>query len=311
MKLGIMVGSMPGTIEDRVRLVQEAETLGFDSAWTSEGWGRDAVSHAAWLLASTSRINVGTAIMADAGSYPRHGRDDRDDLAGNVRWALLDGHRPIRTSSHRGLAWGCVRQTARGAPREYVSIIRQVLGRTGPLEHHGEHYDIPNTGPGTTGLGKPLKTTFHPDPDLRIFTGSFTPAGIRTAAEVADGVLPIFMNPSRFEIFADDLEQGFAKAGGGKSLENFDIAPFCRVIVNDDLQAARDGLRDYYALYVGGMGARGKNFYNNYVASLGYEGMAREVQDLFLGGNKREAGSKIQDRFIDEVALVGPPARNP
>jgi len=308
MKLGVTVGTMPGPIEERVRLVREAESLGFDSAWTSEAWGRDAVTHATWLLAHTSRIHVGTAIMQMSARTPSMAAMTAMTLAEMSKGRFILGIGPSGPQVIEG--WhGEPYGKPLGRTREYVAIIRKILAREGPLEHHGEHYHIPNTGPGTTGLGKPLKTTMHPDPNLKIFTGSFTPAGIRTAAEIADGVLPIFMNPERFEIFEPDLNAGFARAGGGKGLERFDIAPFCRVMVNDDLAAAYDSLRDYYALYIGGMGARDKNFYNDYVASLGYEGMAREVQDLYLGGRKREAAGKIADAFIDEVALVGPAAR--
>ena len=308
MKLGIMVGGMPGSIEDRVRLVQEAESLGFDSAWTSEAWGRDAVTHATWLLANTSKIKVGTAIMQLSARTPALAAMTAMSLQEMSGGRFLMGIGPSGPQVIEG--WHGERYgKPLGRTREYVSIVRQVLARRGPLEHQGEHYQIPNTGPGTTGLGKALKTILHPAPNLSIYTGSFTPAGIRTAAEIADGVIPIFMNPERFEVFADDLDTGFQRAGGGKSLEQFDVAPFCRVIVDADVERGFDSLRDYYALYVGGMGAREKNFYNDYVASLGYEGMAKEVQDLFLDGNKREAASKISNAFIDEVALVGPPER--
>lgn len=308
MKLGIMVGSMPGTIDDRIALVQAAEALGFDSAWTSEAWGRDAVTHATWLLAHTSKINVGTAIMQMSARTPAMAAMTAmslQDMSGDRFLLGIGPSGPQVIEGWHGEAYG----KPLGRTREYVAIIRKILAREAPLEHRGEHYQIPKTGPGTTGLGKALKTIMHPDPSLKIYTGSFTPAGIRTAAEIANGVLPIFMNPSRFEVFADDLQTGFDKAGNGKSLDNFDIAPFCRVIVDGNVDAAYDSLRDYYALYIGGMGARGKNFYNDYVASLGYEAMAREVQDLYLDGHKRDAAGKIQDAFIDEVALVGPPAR--
>ncbi|NKC13983.1 MAG: LLM class F420-dependent oxidoreductase [Gammaproteobacteria bacterium] len=308
MKLGIMVGSMPGTIADRVALVQEAESLGFDSAWTSEAWGRDAVTHASWLLAHTHAIKVGTGIMQMSARTPAMAAMTAmslQEMSGGRFLLGIGPSGPQVIEGWHGEPFG--KPLARS--REYIAIVRKILAREEPLRHQGEHYQIPNTGPGTTGLGKALKTILHPDPNLKIYTGAFTPAGIRTAAEHADGTLPIFMNPQRFEIFADDLNQGFAKAGGGKTLEDFDLAPFCRVVINSDVNRARDALRDYYALYVGGMGARGKNFYNTYVRSLGYEAMAQKVQDLYLDGHKREAAAHIEGAFIDEVALLGPPAR--
>jgi len=308
MKLGVMVGTMPGTIEDHVNLVREAEAMGFDSAWTAEAWGQDAVTHAAWLLSQTSTIKVGTAIMQMSARTPpmtAMTAMSLQEMSGGRFLLGIGPSGPQVIEGWHGQPYG----NPLGRTREYISIIRQILARQAPLEHKGEHYQIPNKGPGTTGLGKALKTIFHPDPSLRIFTGSFTPAGIRTAAEVADGVLPIFMNPQRFEVFSADLEKGFARASNGKGLDTFEIAPFCRVVVNGDMDAAYDSLRDYYALYVGGMGARDKNFYNDYVSTLGYEEMATKVQDLYLDGKKREAASKITDDFIDDVALVGSPAR--
>ena len=308
MKLGMMLGYMTGTMADKVGLVQEAEALGFDSVWTSEAWGRDAVSPAAWMLARTSRINVGTAIMQMSARSPAMAAMTAMTLQEMSEGRFLLGIGPSGPQVIEG--WhGVPFGKPLGRTREYIAIIRQILAREGPLQHHGEHYDIPNTGAGTTGLGKPLKTILHPDPNLRIFTGSFTPAGIRTAAEIADGVIPIFMNPERFDVFADDLAAGFDKAGNGKDLETFEIAPFCRVIVDDDLAAARDELRAYFALYIGGMGARDKNFYNDYVSSLGYAGEARAIQELYLDGKKNAAAALVPDSLIDELALVGPPER--
>ena len=305
MKLGIMLGYMAGTWEEKVAVVKEAESLGFDSAWTSEAWGTDAVTTATWLLANTSKINVGTAIMQMPARTPAMAAMTAMSLqmmsGGRFRMGIGPSGPQVIEGWH-GVPFG--KPLAR--TREYVEIVRKVLVREAPLEHHGAHYDIPNRGVGTTGLGRALKTAAHPDPNLKIYTGSFTPAGIRTAAEVADGVIPIFMNPERFNVFQHDLDTGFAKAGGGKSLADFDVAPFCRVVVDDDIGAARDKLRDYFALYIGGMGAKGANFYNDYVCRLGFEGPAAEIQDLYLAGKKREAAAKVPDALIDELALAGP-----
>jgi len=305
MRLGVMLGYMTGTWEDKVAIVQEAEALGFDSAWTSEAWGTDAVTGASWLLARTSKIRVGTAIMQMPARTPAMAAMTAMSLqmmSGGRFMMGIGPSGPQVIEGWHGVPFG----KPLGRTREYVEIVRKILAREEPLEHHGDHYDIPNRGDGTTGLGRALKTVLHPDPDLKIYTGSFTPAGIRTAAEVADGVIPIFMNPARFNVFADDLAAGFAKAGGGKSLADFDVAPFCRVVVDDDIAAARDKLRDYFALYIGGMGAKGKNFYNDYVSRLGFEGPAAEIQDLYLAGEKRAAAAKVPDALIDELALAGP-----
>ena len=193
--------------------------------------------------------------------------------------------------------------------REYIGIVRKILAREAPLEHQGEHYTIPASGPGTTGLGRPLKSILHAKPGLRIFTGAFTPAGVRIAAELADGFFPVFMNPERFDLFEGPLNEGFQAAGGGKGLAGFDISPFVPVHVGDDLDACRMEVKKHLALYVGGMGARSKNFYNDYAVRLGYEAAAAEVQDLFLGGKRQEAAAAIPDSFVDDIALVGPRER--
>ena len=150
--------------------------------------------------------------------------------------------------------------------REYISIIRKILARKEPLTHEGEHYQIPYRGEGASGLGKPLRSILHGNPGLRIFTGAFTENGLRTSAEVADGVFPVWMNPERFDLFEDALHEGFERAGNGRSLETFEIAPFVEVVVDDDLERARRVVREHLALYIGGMGARNKNFYNDYTS---------------------------------------------
>ena len=181
--------------------------------------------------------------------------------------------------------------------------------REQPLVHDGEHYQIPYTGEGATGLGKPLKSILHGDPSLKIYTGAFTPAGVRTAAEIADGFFPVWMNPERFDIFEDALADGFAKAGGGKGLDGFDIMPFVTVCLGDDLEACRLTVKKNLALYVGGMGARGKNFYNDYSRRLGHEAAAAKIQDLFLDGKHKEAAMAVPDEYVDQIALVGPKER--
>jgi F420-dependent oxidoreductase-like protein len=196
-----------------------------------------------------------------------------------------------------------------GRTREYIAIIRQILERKAPLEYRGEHYQIPYTGPGATGLGKPLRSIIHGDPALKIYTAAIAPAGLRTAGEVADGVLPFFMAPEKTEPITAPVLEGMAKAGYGKTLADFDIVPYVRISLGDDLEACRDAIRPQLALYIGGMGARSKNFYNDFTKRLGYEAAAVKIQDLFLGGRRKEAEAAVPDALIDEISLIGPKER--
>jgi len=186
-----------------------------------------------------------------------------------------------------------------------VSIIRQIFARTGPLEHQGDHYHIPYTGPGATGLGKPLRSIIHGDPSLKIYTAAVAPAGLRTAGEVADGVLPFFMAPEKTEEVTAPVLEGMAKGGNGKSLADFDIVPYVRIAIGDDLATCRDTIRPQLALYIGGMGARSRNFYNDAATRLGYEAAAVKIQNLFLAGRRKEAEAAVPDALIDETSLVG------
>jgi F420-dependent oxidoreductase-like protein len=189
--------------------------------------------------------------------------------------------------------------------REYIEIIRSILAREQPLVHQGEHYQVPNTGPDTTGLGKPLKSILHGNPRLPIYTGAVTASGVQLAAEVADGTFVVWMNPERPDIFAPSLAAGFARAGGGKDLTRFDLAPFVRIAMGPDIVACRRVIKDFLALYIGGMGARGKNFYNDYAMRLGYADAAVKIQDLYLAGRKPEAIDAVPDQLVDECSLVG------
>jgi F420-dependent oxidoreductase-like protein len=193
--------------------------------------------------------------------------------------------------------------------REYIEILRKIFAREAPLTHEGYHYHIPATGEGTTGLGKPLKSILHGRPDIPIYTASISPNGLRCAAEVADGVFPMMMNPARFEVLKPHLDQGFAKAGGGKGLDSFAVCPGVTVVVSDDLEKARMPVKMGLALYIGGMGARDKNFYNDYAKRLGYEEAAVKIQDHYLAGERAEAVAAVPDELVDDVHLVGPADR--
>jgi F420-dependent oxidoreductase-like protein len=308
MKLGIVAGYSPATMNVPMDTIHEAEDLGFSSVWTAEAWGSDAVSHAAWILAQTTKINVGTAIMQMPGRTPAMTAMTAMTLysMSGGRFILgLGPSGPQVVEGWHGVAYG--RPLTR--TREYVSIIRKILERKERLEHEGYHYQIPFRGEGASGLGKPLKSILHGDPALEIYTASISPNGMECAGEVADGVFPVWMNPERYDIFEEALEMGFSKAGGGKSLADFEIAPFVTVVMGDDVEKCRIPVKHQMALYIGGMGARDKNFYNDYAKRLGYEEAAVKIQDLYLAGDKGEAAAAVPDALVDDVALVGPADR--
>jgi F420-dependent oxidoreductase-like protein len=309
MKIGIIPGASKETKKNvDMPLVLEAERLGFESAWTSEAWGRDAVSSASWILAQTKTMTVGTAIMQMSARTPTMAAMTAMSLAemSDGRFVMGIGPSgPQVIEGWHGMPFG--RPMTR--TREYIEIVRKILTREEPLTHSGHHYQIPYQGEGSTGLGKPLKSILHGDPALPIFTAAITPAGLRTAAELADGIFPIFMNPERFDILEGPLNEGFAKSGDAKSLANFQIAPFVPVQIGDDLDACRAPIKAQLALYVGGMGARDKNFYNDYAKALGFEDAAVKIQDLFLDRKRAEAAAAVPDEFVDAIALVGPKER--
>ena len=305
MKLGVLLGykGTPGGPD--MDLILEAERLGYDSVWTSEAWGSDAVSPAAWVLAKTSKIKVGTGIMQMSARTPSCAAMTAMSMQALSGGRFLLGIGPSGPQVIEG--WhGEVFGKPLKRTREYIAIIRQVFAREKPLEFQGEFYQIPNSGPGTTGLGKALKTIMHPDPDIKIYTGSFAPAGLRTAGAAADGVQPIFMIPEKAGLVREHVEEGRVKAGRSTDLTDFDIAPFVRVQMGDDLQACRDVVKAEMAFYIGGMGARNKNFYNDYTKRLGYEEAAIKIQDAFLDGRRAEAVAAVPDELVDETALVGP-----
>ncbi len=304
MKLGLVLPYSGGDMAGMVDQALEAERLGFDSVWTSEAYGSDAVSPAAWVLARTTRIKVGTAIMQMPARTPAMAAMTAMtlDALSSGRFVLGIGPSgPQVVEGWHGVAYGRPLQRT----REYIAIIRTILARTEPLTHAGEHYQIPYAGPGATGLGKPLKSILHGNPNLKIYTASTAPASIRNSAEVADGMFPIFMNPERFELFAPHLDAGFARCEHPKSLANYDLCPFVPVAMDDDLERARLPVKQQLALYIGGMGARQKNFYNDLAKRLGYEAAAIGIQDAYLAGRKTEAIAAVPDALVDAIALVG------
>ena len=308
MKLGMLLryaGEEGGPNTD---LVLEAEKLGYDQVWQGESYGIDSVTPITWTLARTSRIKAGTGIMQIPARTPACAAMTAMTLSAmsNGRFMLgLGPSGPQVVEGWHGVAYG--KPLAR--MREYVAILRKIFAREEPLQHESEHYRIPYQGPDATGLGKPLKSILKPNTSIRIYTAAIAPAGLRTAGEIADGVQPIFMSPEKADLITKPVLEGMAKAGRRQSLENFDITPFVKVAMGPDLDKCRDQLRPEVALYVGGMGAREKNFYNDYAKRLGYEDAAAEIQDAFLGGRRKDAMAAVPDKMIDELFLVGTPDR--
>ncbi len=308
MKLGFLLGYAGKHINIPMDLIKQAESMGFDSVWTAEAYGNDAVTAATWVLAQTEKIRVGTAIMQMPARTPAMAAMTSmslSQLSGGRFIAGLGASGPQVIEGWHGVPYGKpVTRT-----REYVKIMRAIMAREGPVEFDGSIYQLPNKGEGTTGLGKPLKSILAADNDIPIYTASITPAGLRCAGEVADGVFPVWMDPNKYGVIGEHIDAGFEKAGGGKSLADFDIAPFVSVALNDDMDAAYDSLRPWLALYIGGMGAKGKNFYHDYAGRLGYADEAERIQDLYLSGQKAEAEALVPNSLLDEISLIGPKER--
>jgi F420-dependent oxidoreductase-like protein len=307
MKLGFSGLSFGPKVKINIDLIKHAERLGFHSAWTAEAYGNDAVTTATWILAHTEKIHVGTSIMQIPARTPAMTAmtaTSLDQLSGGRFILGLGPSGPQVIEGWHGVEYG--KPLTR--TREYIEIIRQVWAREKPLEFHGSHYNIPVVG--GTGLGKPLKSILHGNPNIPIFTAAISPNGLACAGEVADGVFPMMLDPEKVpDTYLQHIEKGFAKAGGGKSLDDFEILPGVSVIISDDLEAARMPVKAGMALYIGGMGAREKNFYNDLAKRLGFEEAAVKIQDLFLAGSKAEATAAVPDELVDAVHLIGPKDR--
>ena len=280
--------------------MQEAERLGFDSVWVAEAWGTDAVSVLGWLAARTERIKLGSAIMQIPGRTPANTAMTAatlDLLSGGRLLLGLGTSGPQVVEGWHGQPWG----KPLGRTREYVEIVRAALRRE-VVAHEGEHYRIPWDGPDATGLGKPLKLMLRPlRAEIPIYLAALGPKNVALAAEIADGWLPIFVAPERFDdAFGPSLVDAPA---------DFEIAATASVFVGNDVPALLDALRPHVALYVGGMGAKGSNFYNSLVRRYGWEDEAERIQELYLGGKQREAIAAVPDELVDAVSLVGPKER--
>lgn len=305
MKLGMNSGGFGPQIRIDIDAIKRGEELGYDSVWTAEAWGNDAITPLAWIAAQTSKIKLGTAIMQMPARTPAMCAMQAmtvDQLSGGRMLVGLGPSGPQVVEGWHGQPYGKPLKRT----REYIRIMRDIFKREAPVEFQGEFYQMPYTGPGSSGLGKPLKSIMHGRADIPIYTATISPKGIETAAQVADGFIPIWTSPSGMSTFNDSIEKGFAKAGNGKGWDGFEVMPTLTCIINDDVDAVRSMVKPAIALYVGGMGARDKNFYNTHVSKQGWPGEAKKIQDLYLDGKKKEAAAEVPDDLADAITLIGP-----
>jgi F420-dependent oxidoreductase-like protein len=309
MKLGMQVGYSGADIADNVAAAKLADELEFHSIWTAEAYGSDAISPLVWMGAHTTKVQLATGIMQMPARTP---------AMTAMTAATIDALTGGRFICGLGLSGPQVVEGWHGQPygkpllktREYIEILRSIWRREKPLEFSGEHYQIPYAGPNATGLGKPLKSILHPRPDIPIIIAAIGPKNIALAAEIADGFIPAFFNPYRSDVFTGPIDEGFSRrAGDLRPSSEFDVVAGCAVIETDDVQGALGFVKPGLALYIGGMGARGRNFYNDLACRYGYEAAAKEIQDLYLDGKKKEAMAAVPDELADAVSLVGPRER--
>jgi F420-dependent oxidoreductase-like protein len=305
LKLGLNTGYWAGGPPAGVaEAVAEADRLGFDSLWTAEAYGSDSLTPLAWWGASTERIKLGTAIVQMSARQPAAtamAAMTMDHLSGGRFILGLGVSGPQVVEGWYGMPFA--KPLAR--TREYIGILRDIWARRGPVTNDGEHYPLPL--PEGTGFAKSLKASIHPlREDIPIYLGAEGPKNIALAAELCDGWLAMLFSPTQPGYFEDALAEGFARAGARRTWDDFEVAATVPLIVSDDVDAAADMLRPFYALYFGGMGAKGKNFHANVPIRLGYEREIEEIQGLYLSGKKDEAAAKIPRDIIESMSLIGP-----
>jgi len=309
MKLGLAIGYSKAELDIPVELIQRAEELGYDSVWTAEAYGSDAVTPLAFLAAKTSRIKLGTGIMQLAARTPANAAMSAatiDAMAGGGRFiAGIGVSGPQIVEGWYGQPWG--RPYYR--MRDYVAIMRKIFAREAPVRHEGKEISLPYTGPGATGLGKPLKSILHMNPGIPIYLATGSETTVKLTAEIADGWLPMGFVPGAMEEYRPWLEEGFKRAGNGKGFKDFAIQASVHVEVDGDVKAALQRLKPEVALYVGGMGHKTKNFHNDIMVRRGFGDAAKRIQELYLAGRKEEAIAAVPDDWVDLKSLVGPPER--
>ncbi len=305
LRLGLHLGFLALPPALHLQLAQEADRLGYHSLWIAEAWGSDCITPLTWLAAKTERILVGTAVMQIPARTPACAAMTAATLDFLTRGRMLLGlgvSGPQVVEGWHGVPYG----KPLGRTREYVEIIRTILARKEPVAHHGEHYDVPLQA--GAGPGKPLRLMFRPiRTSIPIYLGAIGPKNVELAAEIGDGWLPIFFAPERVSVFRRSLEEGRARASGDR--REFDIAPMVEVRLGNDVVACRDAVKPTLALYIGGMGAKGRNFYFNLACRYGYEEAAARIQEAFLEGRREAAAAAVPDELVDEVALCGPRER--
>jgi F420-dependent oxidoreductase-like protein len=309
MKLGLSIGYSGAEMRLPVDKVLRAEALGFDSVWTAEAYGSDAITPLAYLAAVTKRIRLATGIMQLAARPPATAAmaaGTLDALAGGGRViAGLGVSGPQIVEGWYGQPWG----RPYWRIRDYVAIMRKIFERKEPVSHQGREISLPYTGPGALGVGKPLTSILHMNPALPIWLGTGTEANVRLAAEIADGWLPLGFVPRLMPMLRPWLEEGFRRAGGGKGFDTFEIQARAEVLITDDVRSALQRMKPHVALYVGGMGHRDKNFHKEMMIRRGFGDAAQRIQELYLAKRKDEAVAAVPDEFCDEMSLVGPAAR--
>jgi F420-dependent oxidoreductase-like protein len=301
---GYWAGGPPA---DAAEWIAEAERLGFDSVWCSEAYGSDALTPLAWWGSRTERVRLGTAIVQLSARQPAAtamAAMTLDHLSGGRFILGLGASGPQVVEGWYGMPF----EKPLARTREYVGILRDIWARKGPVTSDGPHYPLPlRDGPGVTGVGKPLKASIHPlREDIPVFLAAEGPKNVALAAEVCDGWVAMLLSPHE-RFYADALAEGFARPGARRSAEEFEVAAMVPFIVHDDVEAAVDMVRPFYALYFGGMGAKGgKNFHANVAIRMGYESDIVAIQDLYLEGKKDEAAARIPSELIQQMSLLGP-----
>jgi F420-dependent oxidoreductase-like protein len=310
MRLGLQLGYWGAGPPDNVQaLVEEAERLGLDAVFAAEAWGSDAFTPLAWFGSSTSRVRLGTALAQLSARTPTgcamHALT-LDHLSGGRVVLGLGVSGPQVVEGWYGASFA--KPLAR--TREYVSVIRQVLAREEPVVNEGPHYPLPYAGEDATGLAKPLKPITHPlRTDIPIWLGAEGPKNVALAAEIADGWLPIFYSPRLGPMYEKWLAEGFARPGARRSREEFEVCATAQVVVTDDRAATIGAIKPYMALYIGGMGAKQRNFHKDVFARMGYDAEADQIQHAYLAGDKDEAAALVPDSLVEDITLVGPPER--
>ena len=309
MKLGLSIGYSRAHLDIPVKLVQRAEELGYDSVWTAEAYGSDAVTPLAYLAALTKRIKLGTGIMQLAARTPANAAMSAatvDAMAGGGRFiAGLGVSGPQIVEGWYGEPWGKPYYRM----KDYVAIMRKIFKREGPVTHDGKEYALPYTGPGALGIGKPLKSILHMNPDIPIYLATGNESTVKLTAEIADGWLPMGFMPGAMDEYRPWLEEGFRRAGNGKTMKDFAITASVHVEVENDVKAALAKLKPEVALYVGGMGHKDKNFHNDIMVRRGFGDAAKRIQELYLAHRKDEAIAAVPDEWVDMKSLVGPAPR--